>query len=259
MSDPDTRTNNEGTRRGVSWWVWLAWIDRENGGGFTYGCAARSFHSTSWKAEASYDFPGGGKLVVHQCTVIEENFQTFCNQLAAGAVDTTSLPPARVIQAQITATRAIFQNGLGQSGVRTKLHYTVPNVEGLIGTADGALERVLSILQEELNLPFKGTYAGHLGNFEIFELHPWLDMPQPFLIEAVPNGNLDSSVPQIMEICRSAEFAIAEHTVHFVGRVNEEVIFDRLIKLPSGERRVPFQIQEKVDWTCPAKVESHPL
>jgi hypothetical protein len=30
----------------------------------------------------------------------------------------------------------------------------------LIGNADGALERVVSILQEQLNLPFKGAYAG---------------------------------------------------------------------------------------------------
>ena len=123
----------------------------------------------------------------------------------------------------------------------------MPNVDALIGTADGALERVLSILQEQLNLPFKGAYAGHLGNFEIFELHPWLDAPQPFLIEVVPNPNLDGTDPQIMEICRSAEFAVVEHTAHFVGRVNGEVILDRLIKLPPGERRVPFQMQETLD------------
>ena len=207
-SDFPPPANNETPCARVSWWVWLAWIERESGGGFAYGCAARSFHSAGWSDEAGFEIPGGGRLVVHQCTVTDESFKNFRDQLAAGTVDTASLRPSKIIQARINATRAIFQDSLGQSGVRTALHYTVPNMEVLIGTADGALERVLSILQEQLNLPFKGAYAGHLGNFEIFELHPWLDAPRPFLIEAVTDPNLDSSGPQIMEICRSPEFAM---------------------------------------------------
>jgi hypothetical protein len=239
--------NGENPRVGVSWWVWLAWIEREGGGGFAYGCAARSLPSAGWSDQASFEIPGGGKLVVRQRTVTDESFERFRDQLTAGALDTASLGLPTVIQTQITATRAIFRDALGQSGVRTALHYTVPKVDVLIGTADGALQRVLSILEEQLNLPFKGAYAGHLGNFEIFELHPWLDAPRPFLIEAVPDPNLDGTGPLTMEICRSAEFAAAGHTAHFIGRVNGEVIFDRLIKLPQGERRVPFQIQEKLD------------
>lgn len=222
-------------------------MEREGGGGFVYGSAACSLHSAGWSEETRFEIPGVGCLVVRQCTVTDEGFRLFRDQLSAGTVDTASLQPSKTIQARVAATRAIFQNGLGQSGVRTALHYTMPNVDALIGNADGALERVLTILQEQLNLAFKGTYAGHLGNFEIFELHPWLDAEQPFLIEAVPNANLDGTDPQIMEICRSAEFAAVEHTAHFVGRVDGEVIFDRLIKLPTGERRVPFQMQERLD------------
>lgn len=239
--------NNETPRIDASWWVWLAWIEREGGGGFVYGCAASIFNSADWNEEANFEIPGGARLVVHQRTLTDEDFSVFLGQLNAGTVDTASLRPSKAIQMRIAASRTIFRDGLGQSGVRTVLHYTMPNVEVLIGTADGALERVLSILQERLNLPFKGAYAGHLGNFEIFELHPWLDGPQPFLIEAVPDSNLDGSGPLTMEICRSAEFAEAGHTAHLVGRVNEEVIFDRLVKLRPGERRVPLQMQEKLD------------
>lgn len=227
--------NNESSRDGASWWVWIAWIEREGGGGFVFGCAARSLHSPVWSDETVFDVPGNGRLIVHQCTIADETFSLFLAQLNAGMVDTASLRPSKMIQVRIAATRAIFQDGLGQSGVRTALHYTIPSVEALIGTADGALERVLSVLQEQLNLPFKGAYAGHLGNFEIFELHPWLDAPQPFLIEAVPDPNLDRSGPQIMEICRSVEFAAKAHTAHIVGRVNGEVILDRLVKLQPGD------------------------
>jgi hypothetical protein len=245
--DTQPPATSESPCAGASWWVWLAWIERENGGGFVYGAAARCFHEPDWSEEAGFEIPGADRLVVRQCTVRDDNFGLLRNQLAAGTVDTAPLQPSKVIQAKIIATRGVFRDALGQSGVRTALHYTVPNVEVLIGTADGALERVLSTLEEQLNLPFKGAYAGHLGNFEIFELHPWLDAPRPFLIEAVPDSNPDASGPLTMEICRSAEFAVAGHTAHFVGRVHGEVIFDRLIKLPPGERRVPFQIQEKLD------------
>jgi hypothetical protein len=226
---------------------WIAWIEREGGSGFVYGCAARSCHSPAWSDETVFSVPGGGRLIAHQCAITEDIFGFLRGQLNTGILHTAVLQPSNAIQVPITATRAIFQGGLGQSGVRTELHYTIPNVEVLIGTSEGALENVLSVLQEQLNLPFKGAYAGHLGNFEIFELHPWLDAPQPFLIEAVPDPNLEGSGQRTMEICRSAEFAVVGHTAHFVGRVNGEVILDRLIKLPPGDCRVPLRMQEKLD------------
>jgi hypothetical protein len=175
-------------RQAVSFWVWISWMmERENGGGLVYGCAARTFHPAGWTEDASFEIPGSGRLLVHQGTVTEELFQVFQKALDAGMVDTGTVTPSKVIQARVAATRAVIQEGLGQSAVRTALYYTLPDIRTLVGSADGALERVVSILQEQLNLPFKGAYAGHLGNFEIFELHPWLDAPLPFLIEAIPD------------------------------------------------------------------------
>jgi hypothetical protein len=186
-------------------------------------------------------------LVVYQCTVTDEVFGRFQDALRAGTVDTGSLIPSKVIQSRVAATRGIIQEGLAQSAVRTALYYTLPNIQTLIGSADGALERVLSILQEQLNLSFTGAYAGHLGNFETFDLHSWLDAPQPFLIEAIPEPSGDRSGPQIMEICRTAEFAAASHTAHIVGRVNGEVVLDSLIRLPPDKCRVPVEVPEMLD------------
>jgi hypothetical protein len=140
VANPDTPplANSETPSAKVSWWVWLAWIERESGGGFAYGCAAQSFRSAGWSDEAGFDIPGGGRLVVRQCTVTDENFGRFRDQLTAGMIDTASLQPSKIIQAQITAIRAIVQDGLGQSGVRTALHYTVPDVEVLIDLAHGS-------------------------------------------------------------------------------------------------------------------------
>jgi len=246
-SDTQLHANNESSHDNASWWIWIARIEREGDGGFVYGCAARTLRTPGWCDEASFDISRGGRLIVQQCIVTDEIFDRVRAEFDAGMIDTTSLQPSRIVQARIAASRLILQDGLGQSGIRTVLHYTIPNVESLVGTADGVLECVLSILQEQLNLPFKDAYAGHLGNFEIFELHSWLDAPQPFLVESVPSPDLDRSGPQTMEICRSPEFAVAAHTAHVVGRVNGEVILDRLVKLRANERRVPFQIQEKLD------------
>jgi hypothetical protein len=100
-SDTPPPANNETASTTVSWWVWLAWIERERGGGFAYGCAAQSFHSAGWRDEDNFGIPGGGKLVVHQCTVADGNFKTFRDQLIDGTVDTALLRPSKVTQAQI--------------------------------------------------------------------------------------------------------------------------------------------------------------
>jgi hypothetical protein len=249
VHNPDTQlsANDEFSHDDASWWIWIARIEREGDGGFVYGCAARTLRAPGWRDEAGFDISGGGRLIVQQCIVADELFNRVRAQFDAGMIDTTPLQPSRIIRARIAASRLILQDGLGQSGIRTVLHCTIPNVESLVGAADGALEGVLSILQEQLNFPFKDAYAGHLGNFEIFKLHSWLDAPQPFLVEGVPGPDLDRSGPQTMEICRSPEFAVAAHTAHVVGRVNGEIILDRLVKLRAKEHRVPFQIQEKLD------------
>ena len=241
LTEPDNKNET------ASWWLWISLLEREDHSHFVFGCAARTFHTTGWTDDSTFEISGGSRLTVHQCTVSEEAFGRFQNELGAGTVDVGVLLPSKTIRAQVKATRTILQASLGQSAVRTLLHYTLPSVEALVGQADGLLEGVLSVLQEQLNLPFKDAYAGHLGNFEIFELRPWLDRRRPFLIEAVPDPDLNRSSPQIMEICRTAEFAADPHTAHLVGNVNNEVVIDCLVSLPAGNRRIPVQVPERLD------------
>jgi hypothetical protein len=47
----------------ICWWLWISWIEREGGGGFVYGCAARNFHPACWSDDAAFEIPGGGRLV----------------------------------------------------------------------------------------------------------------------------------------------------------------------------------------------------
>jgi hypothetical protein len=148
-------TISEDTFATASWWLWISWLEREGNSGFVFGCAARSFHAAGWTDDATLEISDGGRLTVHQCTVTDEVFGRFQNELWAGTVDLSIFVPSKALRASVKATRSILQEGLGQSAVRTALHYTLPNVEALVGKAEGALEGVLSILLDQLNLRFK--------------------------------------------------------------------------------------------------------
>jgi hypothetical protein len=237
---------NSPTHVGSSCWVWLAVIERQDGGGFVYGCAARSSQPAGWEDKATFELPGDGRLSAYQRAISDESFSRLQTALNTGMLNTDSILES-AIRVPIKATRIIIQESFGQSAIPTKLYYTLPNMQSLIGTEDGVLQMLVSTLQEQLNLPFNSGYAGHLGNFEIFELHPWLGAPPPFLVEFAPSQSSDLSGPQRMEICRLPTFATVAHQAHVVGRVNGGVIIDRLITLPPGERRVLVDIQERLD------------
>jgi hypothetical protein len=106
--------------------------------------------------------------------------------------------------------RTVLQERLGQTAVRASFG-TTPKMHVLLGNTDAALVAVLTLLQDELNLPFKTSYAGRLGNFEVFQLNSWLNRPQPFLIATRRDSIKNCAGPQVMEICRTRQFATVEH------------------------------------------------
>jgi hypothetical protein len=229
-----------------TWWVWTAWIDRENGGCFIYGCAARSFRAAGWRDERSIEIPGG-QLLISQRLVAKDEFAILRNGLDADVVSFDAFLDRGPPPAKVAATRMVIQDCLGHTAARAMLYYTLPDMVALMGNTELALERVLSILQDELNLPFKDQYAARLGNFEIFDLHAWLDGPRPFLIEVKRDSSGERTGPQTMEICRTRAFACVPHIAHLVGRVSGDVVVDRLVTLPADGLRVPVSVSEPLD------------
>jgi hypothetical protein len=174
-------------------------------------------------------------------------FGVFRDALDIGVVAPDSVLGRTVAPSKVAATRAVIQDCVGHTAARATLYYTVPDVAALIGHSEDTLERVLSVLQKELNLPFKGPYAARLGNFEIFDLHSWLDGPRPFLIEVKRDPTKQRAGPQTLEICRTPAFADADHAAHLVGRVRGDIVIDRLITLPANELRVSVPVPERLD------------
>ena len=197
-----------------SWWVWFGSLRRDAISGFVYGCAARNFRPPGWTEDRAIDLPGAGRLEVRQRTVTDATFRVFEEELKAGSIKPEALLGPGAPDATVAATRVIVQDGLGQSAARVTTYYSLPDVPTLIGEADEALKALLLGLEAELNLPFASTYAARLGNFEIFDLHSWLDRPQPFLIEnAFPPGK-DRQGPEMLEVCRTPAFASTRHIAH---------------------------------------------
>src|ERR1700733_13252159 len=158
-----------------SWGVWFGSLRRDAPSSFVYGCAARNFRPPGWTADRAIDLPGAGRLEVSQRTMTDAAFRVFEDELKTGSIKPESLLSLATPEAAVAAMRVIVQNGLGQSAARVRTYYSLPDVPTLIGEADEVLKALLSGLESELNLPFTSSYAARLGNFEIFDLHPWLD------------------------------------------------------------------------------------
>lgn len=187
-----------------------------------------------------------GMLVIEQALVSQKLFDSLNDALEQGNIRLSEIFGREIPEPKIKVNRDVLQESLGYTCTQARLHYTLPDPIGLAGD-EATLDLILSTLQEELKLPFKGRYAGRLGNFEIFNLAPWLDSPSPILTELNRDSPKDLYGPQTLEVCRTAQFSQNEHTVHLVCRTNDEVILDRLIRLPRGVTRHPISIQESLD------------
>jgi hypothetical protein len=228
-----------------SWWVWFGWLRGDAVSTFVYGCAARNVRPAGWTEDRAIDLPGGaGHLELRERTLTDAEFRVLEQELKTGWINPKSLLGPNAPVAAVAATRVILQEGLGQSAARVTTYYSLPDVSKLIGDADDVLKALLSVLKAELNFPFTSSYAARLGNFEIFDLHPWLDRPKPFLIEnAFPPG-IDRQGPEMLEVCRTQAFAHTQHVAHITGRVHGDVVIDRLVTLEPGELRVRVESPE---------------
>lgn len=230
-----------------SWWVWISWLERGETPGFVYGCAALCFRAPGRNNRSELEIPGAGRLIICQQTVTKDSFHVFRDALNAGSVKPEILLGIKAPEAQVAETRDLIQGGLGHTAARVAVFYTLPDLPCLIGHVEGGLEGILSALQEQLNLPFKSSYAARLGNFEIFDLNPWLDRAQPFLIEAVGGPGHERIGPETLEICRTPDFARERHLAHVVGRVCGDVVLDRMVTLEPGRLRVAIVSAEWLD------------
>jgi hypothetical protein len=167
----------------TSWWMWICWVDDHADGGFVYGCAAQSSRPPGWHEDRTVEIADAVKLLVSQRTVSDDDFRRFRQAAEEGAIKPHLLGCTMTREHRTAHVRRIVQDGLGQTAARVVACYTLPNPETLFGNSDSNLATVLSFLESELNLRFKSSYAARFGNFEFFELNPWLDETQPFLVE----------------------------------------------------------------------------
>ena len=238
----DRLTTDQGN---TSVWTWAAWIERSGVRRFVYGCAARSTREVGWQANPEMRELPGLTLGIQQATIGETAFEEVCRRLNDGEIDLRAVFGADTPVTAICATRHLLEAVLGQTAAPVTAYYTMPTLAELLDNDEAALLPLLDALECELRLPFKSSYAARLGNFECFDLHPWLDRSQPFLIEAqrvdLEGGNA------VYRIGRTPEFAAIKHMAHVVGRVNGDVVVNRLVDLPVGQEELVFDVPERLD------------
>ena len=252
LQDQDAKSS---TSNHLSWWIWCCWLRQRTATYFVYGCAAPSSREPGWIKDCALQLAALGQLEIRQKTLADDAFRHFQEELSAGSIRLDLLTSAGAPVATVRATRAIVQQGLGHSAARVTAYYSLPDVARWIGGSEGALKPLLSLLENELNFPFKSSYAARLGNFEIFNLNGWLDRPQPFLIEAAPPPRaetgwpprIDRTGPETLEICRTPDFAQVRHVAHIAGRAHGDVVIDRMIFLDPGQLRVATVSPEWLD------------
>jgi hypothetical protein len=234
-----------------AWWVCR--LRRNDSDVFVYGCAAPASPKTKWRKDAPLDVKGLGRLEIRQLIVPNDVIAVFRKRLAEGTLELDLLGDERGTMVSVKASRRIIQAGLGHTCANVTAYYSLPDVSQWIASDDLALGELLSLLEKELNFPFKSTYAGRIGNFEMFDLDGIPEAPRPFLIEigsrpaiAGPN-QIDRSAPETFEICRTRAFAQAKHLAHVVGRAHGDVVVNRLIFLEPGELRVSWEASEWLD------------
>ena len=232
-------------QRNTSVWTWAAWIERSGVRRFVYGCAARSTREVEWQANPEMRELPGLKLGIQQATIGETAFEEVCRRLNDGEIDLRAVFGADTPVTAICATRHLLEAVLGQTAAPVTAYYTMPTLVELLDNDEAALLPLLDALECELGLPFKSSYAARLGNFECFDLHPWLDRSQPFLIEA-QRVDLEG-VNAVYRIGRTPEFAAIKHMAHVVGRVNGDVVVNRLFDLPVGQEELVFDVPERLD------------
>ena len=232
-------------RVAFSYWIWGAWLETAQDCRFIYGCSAPCTRAPGWQDVARDKELLGAKLTIREATVEEPRFRSFADHLAAGKIELGLVFGTKSSALNIAETRHVLEAGLGQTAARVTAHYTQPDLAELTGNDDSRLPLLLDCLEQELGLPFKTTHATRLGNFDQFDLHPWLERSQPFLVEAV-SPDVDGGA-STYRICRTSDFAAAEHRAHIVGRVNGDVILDRLLVLPKGELHRIFEVAERLD------------
>lgn len=227
-----------------TWWIFGAIYRSDDTRLFVYGAAAPCSQEPNLGRKRVVSLVHGDLEIVEQ-TVDGETAARFESQLEQGTIALAHLFESDPPSLPVAASRRVIQSALGQAAVRARLYYTLPELDSL-SHEGGVLFDILGTLEQEIGLPFTSSYAPRIGNFEVFEMHDWLDMPPPVSCELVSPRNFDDG-PQTWEISRTPNLAETACVAHFVGWSDGDLIVDRIVFLEERAQRVVIACTEQID------------
>jgi hypothetical protein len=220
------------------WWIWAACVQCAESLTFVYGCAARCSLPSTQAEQETHALADGAELHIVERVVEEAQFETLLQELEDGKLNLSSLIGLNTDELKIEMRREFIHSVLGQTTVPVEAFCTFLNWRSL-SVPSAAWKKILEILRNELGLGFTGSYAAHIGNFEILHIHSWGDQTTPFGIDAVDHPDFpdDRSGVRAFQIFRSEEFAQNAHYAHVAAYESDDRVLDRLIHLPLGRMR----------------------
>ncbi len=222
------------------WWLWIArYQDDERGSFLVYGVAApilRKSKSSCENCETPLD--GGGKFIVTQAVISQNNFRKLRDDLVGGLKpDILDIETRKVFE--IRAVKTILQDSLGHGGVTVEIFFTTPDIEGILkDKVINLCGSMFKYLKDCLGFNFEKKYATRFGCFEIHNLHYWLETKTPFEISVVrAKAEIGEYLTNhIVNIKRIGAAANEHHFIHLICKDENDEVFNQMIRLPKGER-----------------------
>jgi len=225
----------------VNWWFWGAWIETpQRPVTPLYALAAKTEATTAQAESVERKLPSGAKLVKVELRVSKEAGDKWLQQARSVPAEIAlgeMLPGAPSVD--VSSVRDVLVDAFGQSPV-TVHHYVGQVAATTFMRQVPDTVQAVDYLARELGLPFRESFAGHLGGFDVFELKPPFDAGPLF----------DSTVVQEngMTFLR-LERQVPDRDLSVTARLQSmgESLVQRLISWPRGAAMLQLDVQPSVD------------
>ena len=162
-----------------SWWAWQAVVDVGDQRSFVYGCAAECKRAPTGASVRCVPCGEFAKMHIAEAVLDASHFSAYEDRLEMGQIDSIACPVAMIPSAPVKAVRDLLLSAFGSSCAQVRSFHTLAAVE-FLEVAGLDVRRLLTLLSDELGLPFLTTHVSQLGAFEVFDLQPWLEKDRPF-------------------------------------------------------------------------------
>lgn len=230
----------------MTWWLWYAWVTEIDG-------AARPFYgflAATTCSETFHDFqqlklPSGSSLTVAQKVINDSDAARLRLAFSQHVTEidlTGHWSQAPIISPKIY--RTIIADAFGHSAAMVDCGYALPEPTALFPSPED-VRFLIEYCTEHLGLPFRDSFASHLGGFDLFHLDARLDGPVPFRSEIVKDPE-NNGIPCALRVWRDA-YKNQRLIIQLCARADKEIVLDKAFFMEVGLDQLDIPLLGPVD------------